>query len=253
MSYHWKPTLVVIAILLLGAAPSEATRPLVVDDADPVDPGMVQLESGVSYARDSTYKHWDFPVGIIYGVVPDFEVNMAFSGQIHREESVAGAEHANGIGDLEVGAKWRFLDSSTMGARHALVPSVKLPTASRDDGLGSGETDYDLTWVVSWAVDEATGINVNLGYTWLGGVKNDAVHYGVGVEYMLVDSLQWVGEVFAEQIDAHNFNPDVACNTGLRWTAMDGLALDAAAGTRIHGDAPEVALTVGLTYLFGLN
>jgi len=40
-------------------------------------------------------------------------------------------------------------------------------------------------------------------------------------------------------------------NTGLRWTAIDGLVFDVAAGSRISGHAPDLTATAGLTWTFG--
>ncbi len=135
---------IAFTVTVLGILNARAGRPLQIDDADPIEPGTFEFEAGVTYEGDSGSDHWDFPFGLTYGLVQDVEIGFSFGGQIaeatHRE---------SGIGDLGIGAKWQFLESSAMGARHALVPSVKLPTADEEKGLGSGETDYDLTWVVS--------------------------------------------------------------------------------------------------------
>lgn len=231
---------------LWGTLTAHAARPLVIDDADPVDRGIFEFDAGVTFEGYTGAEHWDFPFGLTYGLVKDVEVGIAFGGQIaettHRE---------SGIGDLGIGAKWRFLESSSMGARHALVPIVKLPTADERKGLGSGETDYDLTWIVSWALGERMGLHYNLGYTWIGGFEKNLVHYGIALDYQLAGPVQWVGEVYAENEATRIQDADAACNTGLRWLPTDALMLDVAAGTRIHGDAPDITLTMGMTYSFG--
>jgi hypothetical protein len=241
--YFWE---IACAVTLLGAPSARAARPLFIDDADPVDRGIFEFEAGAIYEGDPGSEHWDFPFGLTYGLVQDVEIGFAFGGRIaettHRE---------SGIGDLHIGAKWRFFESGPMGARHALVPSVKLPTADEEEGLGSGETDYDLTWVVSWAVGDRAGLHYNLGYTWIGGQEKNAVHYGLAVDYQLADPIQWVGEVFAENEVTDIRDAVVACNSGFRWLATDALTLDIAAGTKIRGDAPDIALTMGMTYSFG--
>ena len=237
---------IALTVSLCGTLSAWAGRPLLIDDADPVDRGIFEFEAGVVYEGDPGSEHWDFPFGLTYGLVKDVEIGFAFGGQIaeatHRE---------SGIGDLGIGAKWWFLESSAMRVRHALVPSVKLPTADDEKGLGSGETDYDLTWVVSWAVGDRTGLHCSLGYTWIGGLDKNAVHYGLALDYQLADPVQWVGEVFAGNEVTDIRDAVVACNTGFRWLTTDALTLDVAAGTKLRGDAPDIVLTMGMTYSFG--
>lgn len=248
-----KTRVLAIALLLSGTSVVEAGRPLTIDDADPVEPGLFEFEAGVAVEEDSASRHWDFPLGLTYGLVENIEIGFAFGGQLHREETLSGTDHDHGIDDLEIGVKWRFLESCPMGARHALVPSVKMPTASRSKGLGSGETDYDLTWVVSWSLADKTGIHYNLGHSWIGGTDKNAIHYGVALDYLLLDSIQWVGEAYAENEATGRPDPDAACNTGLRWMPSEVLTLDAAVGTKLRGDAPDLIATAGLTYLFGVQ
>jgi len=233
-------------VTLWGALSAHAGRPLIIDDADPVDRGLFEFEAGAAYEGYSDSDYWSFPIGLTYGLVQNVEIGFAFGGQI-----LDATKRESGIGDFGIGAKWRFLESEPMGARHALVPSVKLPTADEQKGLGSGETDYDLTWVVSWAVGDRTGLHYNLGYAWIGGEEKNVVHYGLALDYQLADPIQWVGEVFAANEAARISDAVVACNTGFRWLASDTLILDAAAGARIRGDAPDITLTMGMTYTFG--
>ena len=129
-----------------------AGRPLAVDDADPVDPGRFEFETGAAYEPDNGHKHWDLPFGLAYGLVPGVEVGVGFGCQFEkRTELLAenGAEECvreHGIGDLGVGAKWQFMPSCPLGARHALVPSVKFPTADEDKGFGIGLYNTGFRW-----------------------------------------------------------------------------------------------------------
>ncbi len=98
---------------------------------------------------------------------------------------------------------------------------------------------------------ERAGLHCNLGYTWIGGLDKDAVHYGLALDYQLADPIQWVGEVYAgnEVTDIHD--AVVAWTTGFRWLATDALTLEVAAGTKLRGDAPDITWTTGMTYAFG--
>jgi hypothetical protein len=155
------------------------------------------------------------------------EVGVGFGGQseerteILEETGIEDTCTESGIGDLAIGAKWQMIESCPLGARHALVPSVKLPTADDQKGLGSGETDYDLTWIASRAMSEKAGIHINLGYSWIGGPDKDVLHYGMALDYQILDAIQWVGEIFAEKELADGADTIAQFNTGFRWNPTD--------------------------------
>jgi hypothetical protein len=249
----------VILGLTVFADTALAGRPLAIDDADPVEPRQFEVEVGAGYVHESDCKHWNIPFGLTYGMIPAVEIGAGFGGQFEErterleenEAEVCTREH--GIGDLMVSAKWQVIEKCPLGARHALVPSVKFPTADDENGLGSGKTDYDLTWIASRSLGGKTGIHLNLGYSWIGGSDDNVLHYGLALDYQLTDAVQWVGEVFAEKEIADSMDTVVQYNTGFRCNPIENLTLDIAAGSRINGYSPDFKGTVGLTWAFGIN
>ncbi|MBN2563985.1 MAG: transporter [Phycisphaerae bacterium] len=247
-----------VAGLVCAGGAVWAGRPLEIDDADPADPGQCEVEAGVGYVDDADCEHWDFPLGLAYGLAPNVEVGVGFGGQLEKRTELLddGCEEdvdESGIGDLEIGAKWRFIEECPLGARHALAPSVKFPTADDDKGLGSGETDYDLAWIASWSLGEKAGLHLNAGYSWVGGDDDDVVHGGLALDYQLSEAVQWVGEVFAEEEQADGADTVVQYNTGFRMSPTETLTLDIAGGSKIDGEAPDFFATAGLTWAFGLS
>ncbi|MBP7828790.1 MAG: transporter [Kiritimatiellae bacterium] len=243
---NWKRLLVPLAVALLPLS-AWAGRPLAIDDADPADPEIFELEAGAAYAKEGSVKAWELPLGLTYGVAPSVEAGIAF-GALSVE---AGDEDESGISDTVLGAKWQFIQACPLGARHALAPSVKLPTADEDKGLGSGQTDFDLTWIISRAMSEKAGVHVNLGYAWIGGPDDDVLHYGVAADYQVTEAVQAVGEIFAERETSSGADTVGQFNLGLRYGATDALVLDLAAGSRIGDDGPDFTTTAGLTWAFG--
>jgi len=230
-----------------------AWRPLTVDDADPLDPGVFELDAGVAYYRGGDYTHWDFPFGLTYGVARDLDAHISFGGQRDEQsESFSGTMRESGISDLELGAKWHFIATDPLGIRNSIAPGVKLPTASEQRRLGSGAADYDLIWIASRAFGDRIDIHLNLGYAWV-GEADDVVHYGLAAYYQLTDSLQWVGEVFAEKEISSGTETVAAVNSGIRYYLTDQLILDCAAGTKLCGEAPDFSMTTGLTWDFGFD
>jgi len=255
----WQGRLALLAArawILMGAA-AWAGRPLSVDDADPVEPRRFELETGVGYERTGSCRHWDLPFGLACGLVEGLEAGVGFGGQFERRERVleecgiAETESAHGPADLALSVKWRFVTCERVGGRYALVPSVKLPTADGDEELGSGETDGDLMWIGSWGLGERAGLHCNLGYTWVGGPDANLLHYGVALDFQVLDALQWVGEVLAERELQSTAQPVVQANTGVRWSLRENLVIDVAAGTRLSREAPRFTATAGLTWSFG--
>lgn len=234
----------------LAAVPSWAGRPLTTDDADPVDAGCVEAEAGVSRTPDGSSRSDELTAGLTFGLMDGLEAGVAFGGL--RDKTEEGT--ASGWSDTTVGLKWRCASSG--GFRCAIAPSVSLPTADEEKGLGSGEADVDATWIGSVAIGDAIGVHANAGYTWVGDPEGedpgDVVHGGVAVDVMLCGCHQWVGEIQAEDERAAGADPLIAFNTGLRWFAGD-LTLDLSAGAPIEGEGPDHTVTAGATYVFGGN
>lgn len=236
-----------------------AGRPLAIDDADPVDSGQFEFEAGAAYEDGADCKHWDFPFGLTYGVWPRIEAGVGFGGQFEeRTENLedTGAEETvneSSIGDLNLSAKWQVIESCPLGARHALAAAVKLPTADEDKDMGSGEVDGDLTWIVSRSIGEKAGVHLNVGYSWIGGPDDDVIHYGLAADYQLLDAVQWVGEVFADNELTNDADTVAQFSTGFRWTPVESLTVDLAAGSKVTDDAPDFTATAGLTWAFGFN
>jgi len=254
---------VLIAGLVCAASVSFAARPLIIDDADPLDLRQFKIEGGAWYEKDSSCKHWDWPIGLGYGLIPSVEVGLGLGGQFEERTEIdekSGQEcisNANGMGDLILNTKWQFLSESTWLPRQAIVPAVKFPTADRDTGLGSGKIDYDVTWIASKSFCDKMGGHVNLGYSFVGAPTGedvgDIIHYGVALDYKIVDPLQWVGEVYAEKELLSGTDNVIMFNTGLRWVAIDGLTFDVAAGSHISSAGPDLTATTGLTWEFGFT
>ena len=250
-----------VAAAVLMASGAFAARPLIIDDADPLEFKDFEIEGGGWYEKDSGCKHWDFPFGAAVGALPSLELGAGFGGQceerteIDEENGEECTRSESGIGDLILVAKWQFWGESTWIPRQAIVPAVKFPTSNKDKGLGSGKTDYDLTWIASKSLCEKMGAHINLGYSWIGEPADedvgDILHYGLALDYRLLDPLQWVGEVFAENELRSGIDTVVMFNTGLRLIVIDGLTFDVAAGACLAGDAPDLIATAGLTWEFG--
>lgn len=237
-------------MLLAGTA--HGGRPLAIDDAGTVAPGDFELEAGLNLHRDGGLHEYEFPFGVTTGLLPTLDVGIGFGSQIQERQEVVGSSTTSGIGDLALGAKWNPLPEETCWASHALAFTVKFPTASDDKGLGTGETDFDLNYIASKSLSETVSAHFNAGYTWTGdpdgAPEDDLFHAGFALGWRATPPLELVAEVFANSPEGLDDDATVECRCGLRWSLCDALVLDAALGTRLRGEAPDLTATVGLTW-----
>lgn len=245
------------AALVLAGLPARcpAGRPLVIDDAAPVDAGRVQVEAGAAYLRTDRATAASLPFTLAYGTPYDFEVGVGSALLRNDPGGPAAAGDAGGSpdagpADVSLGAKWRVLDAAAAGRAVALAAAVKFPTADADRGLGTGRADYDLALIVTQVVGPAA-VDLNAAVTLVGDPVDGGVdpvwRYGLAVRCPV--SAEWwaVAEGFALTPAA---GPTVVqVNVGAQWAVGPDLVFDAAVGTATDG-GPDVAATVGLTWLY---
>ncbi len=109
-----------------------------------------------------------------------------------------------GVGDVYIGGKvnlasqWR---QQPVGL--ALRGVLKLPTASYDDGLGTGEVDFLVDGIVSKELPANVELAGFVGVALRGSPEAvDSTHglrYGVGVAVPTRSSLRFIGELFGEK------------------------------------------------------
>ncbi|MBC8097310.1 MAG: transporter, partial [Akkermansiaceae bacterium] len=231
--------------------------PLVVDDAGTVVPGTGELEAGLYFESHSDVRHFDVPFGLTCGVARSLEVSLGFGGRIdQREEMFGGVRTHSSLGDLVLGLKWNPLSEINHGASHALALGVKFPTADAENGLGSGETDFDVTYIVSRNITDQWSVHLNLGYTFVGESAEDRddddFHSGVAVAYRITDTIELVAEIYSDVPTYHLEDSAATFAGGVRWNACEAVIIDAAIGTEVYGHAPEFLATAGFTWEFGL-
>ena len=136
-----------IAIFVLGAACTAAFAgpPFLTDDPDPVDFHHVEVNVIDQQTRAVS--------GLAGSVSGEVNVGCAAETQCHLAlpiafNSLEGSRSNFGVGDIELGVKYRFLDLPDGGWSAAVYPTLDLPTGDADRSLGNGHAQLLLPlWV----------------------------------------------------------------------------------------------------------
>jgi hypothetical protein len=143
------------SLWLIGSA--HGGPPFVTDDPEPVD-----------------YQHWEFYIASIqskyggdwsgtaphfevnYGAVPDLQLHMI--APLAYDSPPEGTFHY-GWGDIELGAKYRFVQETNGWPQIGVFPLVELPSGSERENLGNGHAQafFPLWLQKSWGTWTAYG------------------------------------------------------------------------------------------------
>ena len=160
-------TVAVLAIIV-GLSPALAGVPFVTDDADTPDAKHFEINLAAQYTR--------FQGGSV-GAIPSLEINYGATNKLELTlftplamSHVDGVGTNLGLGDVEFGFKYRFVDSDDWGWRPgvAFAPVIAMPSGSSVRGLGEGRIQAFLPiWLSKdfnqWTVFGGGGYNVHPG------------------------------------------------------------------------------------------
>ncbi|MGH7996415.1 MAG: transporter [Opitutaceae bacterium] len=233
-------TPVAIRRLLLGAcgaaivaAVAHAGPPYITDDPEPVDyqHWEVYLASMTQHTPDGftgTLPH----VEINYGVVPDVQLHMIVPDAF---DSAAGEPRTHGLGDIELGVKYRFLKETDAHPQIGIFPLVELPTGDENKGLGTGHTQLFLPVWMQKSWDKFTTYGGG-GY-WItpGAGNRNSWFAGWLGQYQLTKSFAPGMEIYYRTAQSVDATPTAQINFGFVWDLSDNYHILASAGPAIHG------------------
>jgi hypothetical protein len=210
-----------------------AGPPFLTDDPEPVE-----------------YRHWEFYVASQHakdkdgwsGTAPHFEVNYGVlpNLQLHLIAPLAyvkpndGSSHY-GFGDLELGAKYRFLQETDWRPMVGIFPIFDLPTGNSSRGLGSGHprTFLPIWFQKSWGPWQSYG---GVGYSINPGSENKNYWFvGWQAQRDLSRSITLGAEVFYSTSTTKGEGGQTGFNAGTIVNFTDEHHLLFSAGRDIHG------------------
>lgn len=212
---------VLFVVVALLAAPAYAGPPFITDDPDPVDFHAWEVNYAVtgSHSRGSTTGV--FPgIDANYGVAPGIQLHA----QVQAAYSGAAGVHAYGVGDSELGIKYRLSPESAEPEDWmiSVYPMYDIDTGNARRQLGTGASSVYLPlWVQkttgAWTTYGGAGYRINTG-----AERHNAWAGGWVALYQISKRLQLGCEVFAQAADTTGERSASGFNLG----GIYGLAKD---------------------------
>jgi hypothetical protein len=117
--------------MAMSATAAVAGPPYATDDPEPTETGHWEIYAFTAGTRADGSFDGVAGADLNYGPLPNVQLTATLPIDFIRDRGM----HA-GIGDVELGVKYRFINDETAGISVAIFPRVILPTASRRFGTG---------------------------------------------------------------------------------------------------------------------
>ncbi len=230
--------------LLCSATGALAGPPFQTDDPEPVPYRHFEAYLfGTADRSDVTTTAW-----------PAFEFNAGFAPnlQFHIVVPVAGVspDGSHGLGDIELGIKYRFVEETKVRPQIGAFPMLELPTGNASRGLGNGHLWARLPiWLQKsngpWTTYGGGGYVINRAP----GMK-DAPFAGWLLQRQLSNRLTLGGEVFHQGAPSIDSRGSTLLDAGGYYTLRGTLSLlfmggHSVAGEHHTGQLPRPVLHVG--------
>lgn len=210
-----------------------AGPPFITDDPEPVEFRHWEVYLASLTEHDSGGWAGTAPhVEVNYGAWPDLQLHiitpLAFSAPAHGTSQM-------GLGDIELGAKYRFIEETGLCPQVGVFPLVEVPTGDADRGLGAGQTQAFLpVWLQKsagpWTTYGGGGYWINPGMG-----NRDWWFTGWLLQYRLTSALTVGAELYHETAKTLDTGSDTHLNLGVIYDLTEQHHLMFAAGPNIQG------------------
>ena len=132
--------------MLMASRLALAGPPFMTDDPEPVEYQHHELyissqQAKMQDGRSGTFPHLEYN----YGAAPDLQLHIIVP---YAFNSPVNGQHESGLGDIELGAKYRFVQETDNRPMVGIFPLVEIPSGNANKELGNGATQVFLpVWV----------------------------------------------------------------------------------------------------------
>ncbi len=238
----------IIFVLALSAGSATAGPPFMTDDPAPVDYKHSEFYVFSTYDKTKDGKNTAIPaLEYNYGVLPDTQLHIVLP---YVQSAPNGASSESGLGDVEVGVKYRFIQETETSPQIGIFPMAELDTGDSRKGLGNGKTWWRLpVWAQKswgeWTTYGGVGYVINRAE----GQKNYPfagwlLQKDIGEKWTLG------GEAFARDKDTVDGRGTAILNFGGYYKFTPDFNLLFSAGHSVSGENHTVAY-LGLWWAWG--
>jgi len=245
--------LVVVAAAARAQDTIEPDRPDVTNGTHIVDTGLLQIEVGALYTHAAARQHAaGSPFTARVGVTEWFEARIGTDGLLTQTD---GTTHATGIGNTQLGAKLRLWADPGGVPVLSILPTVNMPTASADKGLGSGSADYTVAVLSGTDIGRHAHVDVNYGIGSIGdgeGSSHFTQHLvSVSASAAVTDNLNPYLEAFWFSRQDADGSAVTAIDAGAIYELGARYALDGGVQVGISRSAPALQAFAGFSMIVG--
>ena len=248
----------------LFSMPAYAAMPLVTDDTGTQGKGHVQIELGIEREQETEAVEgistketvWSPSATFTYGLAENIDLVAGIpwaSQKIEADRTTISDE--NGIGDISLQIKWRFLELQDGKLSFALKPGITIPTGNEYKGFGNGRVSEGIMLIATRSA-EPGAIHINLGYTHNEyhldsdelGSKKDIWHASLAGELKLGEKFRAVADIGVDtnQEKENNINP-VYILGGLIYSPSEQIDFDFGVKGGLNDAEPSTSLLAGVT------
>jgi len=224
-------------------APATAGPPFLTDDPEPVD-----------------YRHWEFYVfsttdkgntaeevqapafELNYGFAPNFMAHLVVPFAASLE---SGAPDTYGVGDMELGIKWRFVQETAKTPMVGAFPLLEVPTGDADRGLGNGRAwaKFPIWLQKTWGKEDHQWTTYGGGGYALNTAPGQRSYPFAGwlLQKDLSEKLTLGGELFAQGSTEDGGQSTLVANVGGYYNFTKDFCLLFSAGHSLAGEQHLVA------------
>jgi hypothetical protein len=231
----------------------EPDRPDVTNGTHIVDIGLLQIEVGGLFTRATPGQHaFGTPTTARIGLTEWLEARVGTDGVLTQTD---GVTRQTGAGNTQLGAKLRLWADPGGVPVVSILPTINLPTASADKGLGSGDPDFTLAVLTGsdlgrhWHAD----VNYGIGAIGAGGGQPHFVQHLVSLSVSVAASDNWnpYVETFWFSKQEADGGHVAAMDAGGIYQLGTRFAIDGGVQIGLHGGPADVAAFGGFSIIVG--
>lgn len=196
-------------------------KPLFIESAISLPPGTLEAKLGIEFLRDQSFPFstpsnplsrnlWKIPaIGLALGLDKRTELQFDYE-LLYLDEEESGSGEKFGSGDLKIFTKIQILRYNLTYPALGLKVGVKLPNANDEARLGTNETDFFSSLLVTESYQGVT-FHGNVGLAILQNPnqnteQDDLLLLGFAAVFPITDIIHFIMEVEGQMLSRKNNN-----------------------------------------------